>query len=66
MRPEHIVFVSSNGWDVAGASHFGFQTIWTNRADVPQEGLGAQPVARVSSLAELPSTFIQTELLSNE
>ena len=37
-RPEHIVFVSSNGWDVAGASQFGFQTIWTNRADVPQEG----------------------------
>lgn len=61
--PEHIVFVSSNGWDVAGASHFGFQTVWINRADLPQEGLEAQLVARVSSLAELPSALIQTGLL---
>lgn len=64
--PEDIVFVSSNGWDVAGASHFGFQTIWINRSDLPQEGLGAPRVARVSSLAELPSALDQAGLLSHE
>jgi 2-haloacid dehalogenase len=43
VKPEEIVFVSSNGWDVAGAKTFGFQTVWLNRSRSPVEGLGAQP-----------------------
>lgn len=60
--PQHIVFVSSNGWDVAGASHFGFHTIWVNRSGLPQEGLGARPLAVVASLAELPEALSQAGL----
>ena len=26
-----VLFVSSNGWDIAGATHFGFNTFWVNR-----------------------------------
>ena len=38
-KPEEILFVSSNGWDVAGAGLFGFRTIWVNRAAMPAERL---------------------------
>ncbi|RKE35389.1 2-haloacid dehalogenase [Paraburkholderia sp. BL23I1N1] len=39
-EPREIVFVSSNGWDVAGASWFGFTTFWLNRQNAPAEELG--------------------------
>ncbi|AHN73973.1 haloacid dehalogenase [Pandoraea pnomenusa] len=38
-----IVFVSSNGWDVAGATWFGYPTFWVNRAGLPVEQLGVTP-----------------------
>src|SRR5262249_51899389 len=33
--PPAIAFISSNGWDIAGASAFGFHAIWINRAGAP-------------------------------
>ncbi|MGZ5572869.1 MAG: hypothetical protein ACXWF6_17235, partial [Usitatibacter sp.] len=36
-------FVSSNGWDAAGAKTFGFQVFWINRAGTPVERLGVRP-----------------------
>jgi 2-haloacid dehalogenase len=38
-----ILFVSSNGWDICGASWFGFETFWVNRAGAPREQLGVSP-----------------------
>lgn len=38
-----MVFVSSNGWDVAGATWFGYQTFWVNRTGAPVEQLGVTP-----------------------
>ncbi len=38
-----IIFFSSNPWDIAGATHFGFQTVWINRKGLPFEELGVQP-----------------------
>lgn len=38
-----ILFVSSNGWDVLGATWFGFQTFWVNRQGLPFETLGPRP-----------------------
>jgi 2-haloacid dehalogenase len=46
-------FVSSNGWDAAGAKTFGFHTFWINRAKAPVERLGVRPDATISSLADL-------------
>ena len=51
---EHILFLSSNGWDVSGAKSFGFQTFWVNRAGVPIERLGSEPDAILDNLSELP------------
>jgi 2-haloacid dehalogenase len=49
-----LLFVSSNGWDVAGAKAFGYQVAWCNRAGAPVEELGASPDVIVSRLDELP------------
>ena len=46
-------FVSSNGWDAAGAKSFGFRAFWVNRAGAPVERLGVRPDAIVKDLSEL-------------
>jgi 2-haloacid dehalogenase len=48
-------FVSSNGWDAAGAKAFGFHAFWINRANAPVERLGFPPDAILTDLAELAS-----------
>ncbi|MCB8820106.1 haloacid dehalogenase type II [Microvirga rosea] len=50
---DDIVFVSSNRWDIAGATAFGFRTVWINRAGLPEEYAELAPRAVVSSLREL-------------
>jgi 2-haloacid dehalogenase len=49
-----VGFVSSNGWDAAGAKAFGFQAFWINRGGAAADRLGAPPDAMLPSLAELP------------
>jgi 2-haloacid dehalogenase len=46
-------FVSSNGWDAAGAKSFGFRAFWVNRAGAPVERLGVRPDATVKDLTEI-------------
>jgi len=48
-----IGFVSANGWDIAGAGNFGFQTYWINRSGVPRERLAMEPDHELSALADL-------------
>jgi 2-haloacid dehalogenase len=45
-----IGFVSSNGWDAAGAKAFGFTVFWINRTGAPVERLGVQPDHVLASL----------------
>jgi len=40
-----ILFVSSNGWDAAGATWFGYATFWINRSGQPLEELDVRPTA---------------------
>lgn len=51
--PADILFVSSNGWDVAGAAWFGYGTFWINRAGAAVERLGVAPGEQGRSLADL-------------
>jgi 2-haloacid dehalogenase len=53
--PGEVAFVSSNGWDAAGAKAFGFTTFWINRSSAPVEQLGVTPDQVLNSLAELPA-----------
>lgn len=52
VAPEEVLFFSSNGWDIAGARHFGYHTIWVNRTGQSQERLGDGPHHIVSNLDE--------------
>lgn len=56
-KPENVLFVSSNGWDVAGASGFGFQTTWVNRAGEPVDRLPHVPKFVLSDLTDIPKIF---------
>jgi 2-haloacid dehalogenase len=45
-----ISFQSSNRWDIAGATKFGFRTVWVNRAGHPDEYTDLPPSAMLRSL----------------
>ncbi|WP_170351782.1 haloacid dehalogenase type II [Ruegeria atlantica] len=49
-----VLFVSSNGWDAAGASGYGFVTAWVNRADEPMDRLPWTPAHVLSDLTTIP------------
>ena len=55
IKPEDVLFVSSNRWDVMGASSFGFGTVWLNRARMPNEYDDFAPLREISELAALPT-----------
>ena len=50
---EEIGFVSGNSFDVMGGANYGFPTFWINRAGVPLDELGPQPMLVTRDLAEL-------------
>ncbi|MBI1207077.1 MAG: haloacid dehalogenase type II [Azospirillum sp.] len=52
--PARILFVSSNGWDVAGAAAFGFRVAWINRSGLPTERLPAKADVEIARLDQLP------------
>ncbi len=51
---DEVLFVSSNGWDAAGAAGYGFQTVWVNRAGDPVDRLYAAPHHIMADLAAIP------------
>lgn len=51
--PEVVSFQSSNRWDIAGATAFGFRTVWINRSGAPDEYEAQAPVAVLPSLEGL-------------
>ncbi|TAN26326.1 MAG: haloacid dehalogenase type II [Castellaniella sp.] len=63
VKPEAIVFHSSNAWDAAGAASFGWRTFWINRAHGTPEYTWANldecssldaALARVSAVRRTP------------
>ncbi|SLN73031.1 haloacid dehalogenase type II [Ruegeria meonggei] len=51
---DEVLFVSSNGWDAAGASGYGFTTAWVNRAGEPMDRLPWKPAHVPSDLTPIP------------
>lgn len=51
---DEVLFVSSNGWDIAGAAGYGFQTAWVNRAGDPVDRLYARPHHILKDLTTIP------------
>jgi 2-haloacid dehalogenase len=55
LAPERILFMSSNGWDIAGAAAFGFRAIRVNRNGQPPENLPGRESAEIADLSKLPA-----------
>jgi 2-haloacid dehalogenase len=49
-----VLFVSSNGWDAAAASGYGFITAWVNRGGEPQDRLPWVPQHELNDLTKIP------------
>ncbi len=54
VAPSEVLFVSSNGWDVAGAAGFGFRAVWVNRAGEPIDRLPGRPERILRDLTAIP------------
>lgn len=51
---EEVLFVSSNGWDAAAATGYGFETVWVNRSGEPMDRLPWHPKHQMQDLTSLP------------
>ncbi|WP_147111395.1 haloacid dehalogenase type II [Tateyamaria sp. syn59] len=51
---DEVLFVSSNGWDAAGATGYGFTTAWVNRAGEPVDRLPWRPAHVLTDLTPIP------------
>ena len=51
--PDEVLFVTSNGWDAAGAAACGFVVAWVNRNGDPVERLPGRPAHVLADLAEI-------------
>lgn len=54
-EPDQVLFVSSNGWDAAAASGYGFYTAWVNRAGEPMDRLPWKPQQVLQDLTGIPA-----------
>ena len=52
---EEVLFVSSNGWDAAAATGYGFTTAWVNRSGEPMDRLPWTPAHVLSDLTGIPT-----------
>jgi 2-haloacid dehalogenase len=57
-HPHEILFVSANGWDIAGAGAFGMRTCWLNRTGTIHERIGQPPHLIVADLNELAQRLL--------
>jgi 2-haloacid dehalogenase len=53
VAPADVAFISSNRWDVMGATAFGFRCVWVNRGNLPEEYPEFAPAKVVRDLASL-------------
>lgn len=51
---DEVLFVSSNGWDAACATGYGFKTAWVNRAGEPVDRMPWTPAVILSDLTTIP------------
>ena len=53
LERDRIAFVAFAGWDAAGASWFGYPTVWMNRMSAPADALASEPRAVARDLSEV-------------
>jgi 2-haloacid dehalogenase len=60
LKKEEIAFAASAAWDAAGASWFGYPTVWVNRLGQQAESFGAPPTLTGLDLAVLGDLLSQS------
>lgn len=60
LRREEIAFVAFAGWDAAGATWFGYRTVWTNRLALPPDELDAAPALVARDLGDVVKFVAQS------
>jgi 2-haloacid dehalogenase len=58
VNKEEILFVSSNAWDVAAATWYGFSSFWVNRSGAPFEVLDVAPTLQGVTLVDLQKVLL--------
>jgi 2-haloacid dehalogenase len=53
------LFMSSNGWDAAGAKAYGYRVCWCNRSGAEWDEMGFAPDFHVTGLGQIPGSFGQ-------
>jgi 2-haloacid dehalogenase len=53
VQPSQVTMVSSNRWDIAGAVNSGFDAVWVNRGNLPDEYPHFRPSSTCHDLNEL-------------
>mgnify|MGYP001304371570 CR=1 FL=1 len=61
-KASDILFVSSNCWDICGATWFGYYTIWLNRYGLPLEHLGVIPNRIGASLQDVADYALELKI----
>ncbi len=53
IKPNEVVFLSSNTWDVSGGGNFGYNSIWVNRNSSIFDNLDYSPRNQITNLSQL-------------
>ena len=53
IKPDEIMFLSANTWDVSGAGNYGYNSVWVNRNNTVFDNLDYKPFKEIKSLQQL-------------
>ena len=53
IKPNEIIFLSANTWDVSGGGNYGYNSIWVNRNNTAFDNLDYKPFKEIKSLQQL-------------
>ena len=53
IKPEEIVFLSANTWDVSGGGNYGYNSVWVNRNKSHFDNLDYHPKNEIGNLTQL-------------
>ena len=53
IKPNEIIFLSANTWDVSGGGNYGYNSIWVNRNNIVFDNLDYKPFKEIKSLQQL-------------
>jgi 2-haloacid dehalogenase len=53
IKPDEIIFLSANTWDVSGGGNYGYNSVWVNRNNTVFDNLDYKPFKEIKSLLQL-------------